>query len=695
MADISKAIKKVDSDDKASGRAIYIDDVVPEGVLYAKTLRSPIPRGKIISRQYPVLPEGYYIVDWKDVPGNNYIQILTTDWPIFAEKEVNHVGEPILLVVGPDKSKVLSLMNAIVINYENLTPLYEFTDSVIHYEFTKGAGDEVFDNADHIISRTYDTGYQEQLYIEPQGVIAEMVEGRYLLKGTMQCPYYMKNALINTLGCGEEDVRVVQMTTGGGFGGKEDFPSLIACQAAVAAKIADSPVKLIYERTEDVAFTTKRHPSTILLEAAVDEEKHIIGLRAHVSLKGGAYIGLSGVVLQRAMIAATGAYTIDNLKVSGDVYRTNTVPTGAFRGFGAPQMMFAIELFIDHIAKELLVEPLAFRMAHLAEEGDRTSTSGLFRDPIIMPEMIEKAMTMSGYKEKVKKYAAPAVHRGIGMSWFLHGCGFTGDGEANHIKAVVKLKKESEGQVRILVAATDMGQGVKTTFRKLVAHVLDCPIEQIIYDNPDTDVVPDSGPTVASRTMMVVGGLLARAAKQLKDEWIDGEEQLIKTHYKQPDYVEWDQEALQGDAYPAYSWGVNVVEVAVDPITYEVKPEEAWSVYDIGKAIDDQVALGQADGGLTQGISYGYLENMVDKDGLVQQRTVTDYIIPTAVDAIPMETVFIDNPFALGPYGAKGLGELTLIGGAPAVALAIENAIGKEVTRIPVTSEYIMELMKK
>jgi CO/xanthine dehydrogenase Mo-binding subunit len=280
------------------------------------------------------------------------------------------------------------------------------------------------------------------------------------------------------------------------------------------------------------------------------------------------------------------------------------------------------------------------------------------------------------------------------MSWYLHGCGFTGSGEQKHIKALVKLKKNVEDQVIILIASVDMGQGIKTTMRKLVAHKLELPIEQVLFENPDTDLVPDSGPTVASRTMMVVGGLVLEAATELKETWSSGKEQIIEKRYKQPDYVKWDDEKLQGDAYPAYSWGVTIVEVEVSKVTYQVQLKGVWSVYDIGKAIDENVIIGQSDGGVLQGIGYGMLEVMNHKEGRIQQKNVTDYIIPTAKDSVFMETHLMDNPFALGPYGAKGAGELTLIGGAPAVALAIENAIGKRVMKIPVTPEYIMELME-
>ncbi len=692
---IDKSVNKVDNEEKITGKAVYIDDIKPEGTLYARTYRSPVSKGVIISRSYPDLPEGYTIVDCQDITGENYVNMIYEDWPIFADETVHHIGEPILLIVGQDKVVIEDIMSAIEIEIEEEEPVYDYIDSAVHYDYDKGDGEACFDKAHQTITYTYNTGYQEQLYIEPQGVIGLYEHGRITVMGSIQCPYYVKNALLVGLGCGEDDVRVVQTTTGGAFGGKEEFPSLIACQVAIAVQKIQKPIKLIYGRSEDVAFTTKRHPSTIHMEAAIDEERRLIGIRSHVSLNGGAFIGLSGVVLQRAMIAATGAYTIDHLSISGDVYRTNTVPTGAFRGFGAPQMIFAVEMFMQHIAKELRLDPLVFKQFYLAKQGDKTSTSGEFRDPIIMTQMIERVMELSDYKDKVKRYDRSTVHKGIGMSWFLHGCGFTGSGEQDHIKAVVRLQKSEEDVVTILVASVDMGQGVKTTFRKLVASLLELPMDQVVFNNPDTDLVPDSGPTVASRTMMVVGGLLARAAKLMKEEWLSGEAKLVEERYKQPDYVKWDQDSLQGDAYPAYSWGCNVVEVDVDTVTSEVSIVGTWSVYDVGKAIDEKVIYGQADGGLLQGISYGYLEVMNNYKGIVHQRSVTDYVIPTAVDTTYMVTELMDNPYPLGPYGAKGAGELTLIGGAPAVALAIENAIGKKVMQIPASPEYIVSLKRE
>jgi len=693
MKDISQSIIKVDNDEKTSGLAQYVADIEMDGMLFAMTKRSSIAHGEIIDIQYPQIPEGYYIVDYKDIPGKNIVKVIYEDWPVFTEKKVTYIGEPIMLVIGPDKQVIVDILNHIHIEYQVIEPVFDWTDSVIDYHYDKGQAKKMFQQADSIIHKEYQTGYQEQAYIEPQGYIGYPEGDKTTLVGSIQCPYYVKNAVLQVLGEKEENVRIIQATVGGAFGGKEEYPSLIGCQLAVAVKKIQKPIQLIFEREEDMTVTTKRHPSKTSFEAAIINNQ-LVALKAKVGIDAGATIGLSGVVLSRALLAVSGAYTINHLDVSGHVYRTNTVPNGAFRGFGAPQMFFAIEMFIEHVAKSLNEDPLTFKKSLLAKQGDFTSTNGIFRDPILMPEMIKKAMEVSDFQAKHQAYESSKAYKGIGMSLFFHGCGFTGSGEKDVIKAKVRLKKDHDKQVQILVAAVDMGQGVKTTFRKLVAHILDIPIDYVIFNNPDTDFVPDSGPTVASRTMMIVGGLLARAAESMKKKWHKNSSFTVEKEYEQPDYIKYDEKLFKGDAYPAYSWGVNVVEVEVNPYTYEVNVLKSWAVYDVGKAIDERVVLGQADGGLAQGLSYGYLEVMNHQSGRILQKNMTDYIIPTAMDMGEMNTYIYENPYAFGPYGAKGVGELTLIGGAPAVAKAIENAIGTNVYKIPVTPEYIMELIK-
>ena len=726
---ISHSVPRVDAAEKSSGETQYVADMQFDGLYYARTLRADRPRAKILSIDIPPLPEGYAIVDRHDVPGKNRIKLLIDDWPFFAEEVVNHVGEPILLVVGPDREVLDHLLAQIVVHYEDVAPIlsleaagrterhaerseaseahraaqgaaprpiYGEDNCFARYELVKGDPDAGFAQAARTIEATYTTGYQEHVYIEPQGFVGTADEtGKVTVYGSLQCPYYVKKALLDLLGCGPDGARVVQTTTGGAFGGKEDYPSLLAGHVALAALKTGRPVQLVFDRKEDIEASTKRHPSVFHYRTAFDDSGNILAMEIDVKLNGGAYAGLSAVVLQRAMFASTGVYCIDHVRVRGEVLATNTVPTGAFRGFGAPQAFFAIEMHMEHIARELGREPLEFKMAHALRQGDSTITGGRVWHPVKLPEMLVRLDEMSGYHRKRQAAMESASHacalRGIGASIFFHGCGFTGDGEQNLIKARAKLAKRPGGKVEILIANVEMGQGAQTTLRKVVAERLGIALADVVYDNPDTDRVPDSGPTVASRTVMIVGRLLEQAAMEMEARWDEGEAFEVTVDYRQPEFVKWDQQKLKGDAYPTYAWGANVVEVEVDPVTLEVKVEGAWGVYDVGVPIDEQIVRGQLEGGMAQGLGYATIEVMNMNEGRILQNSLTDYIIPTTKDVPAIETDLVWNPYEDGPFGAKGAGELPLVGVAPALAAAVQHALGISLHDIPVTPEYLLK----
>ena len=692
LPEYKTSVKKVDNEEKMSGKALFTDDIQMDGVLSAVCLRSTIFKGKIVDIKVPNLPEGYYFVSAKDIKGENVCNIIFSDWPIFADGYTNYLGETIGIVVGPDKNACLDLLEKFEVKYIEDTPILSMTKSYIHKHFTKG-NPELFKGASRVYSESFQTGYQEQAYLETQGMLVYLENGKITVKASMQCPFYIHKAIMRATGCKEDEVRVIQPAVGGAFGGKEHYPSLMAGWLATALLKIKKPIKMVFDRKEDITFTTKRHPSKTEISAYLSDKNDIIGLKIHVHIDGGAYKGCSGVVLSRALIACTNAYTFDNLIVDGDAYETNKVPSAAFRGFGSPQSIFGIEVFMHHLAKELGVDPLELRNKYMVKTGDITSTNGIFRDPIILDQLRDKAMAMSDYSRKVKEYSKPGSNRGIAMSWFLHGCGFTGSGESDIIKAKLKIKKDKNGVVTFYTSQVDFGQGNRTTLKRIVVDTLGIPEDKVIYDAPDTSLTLSTGPTAASRTIIIVGGLAAKAAQHLKNIWVDGEEQEIVEPYVAPSYIHRDEETMQGDAYPGYAWGVNVVEVSFDPITYQIKLEGCWSTYDVGHAIDERILVGQADGGLLQALGYGYMENEEAPKGRFLQKTLSDYIIPTVVDAPHMETAFIDNPFPYGAFGAKGAGELTFVGGAPAVALAIEMAIGRKVNKIPANPEYIMELL--
>ncbi|MEY2195639.1 xanthine dehydrogenase family protein molybdopterin-binding subunit [Neobacillus sp. BF23-41] len=708
LKDISTSVPKKDHTGKVSGQLPYISDVKVENMVYGVLVRSQIAYGKIISIQLPNLPEGYEAVGAEHIPGPNYVKIIKEDQPIFANEWVNYIGEPILMLVGEDLNILYRLLNEVEIEFEEHPPIYTLDEAIkqksvagvnmASYELGESLEiiSAIEQGAHKIIEEEYDTGYQEHVYLEPQGMLAIYKDDEIEVQGSMQCLYYIKNALLSALACGDDDVRVVQSPTGGGFGGKEDFPSMMACHVAVAAKAVKKSVMLVFDRSEDMVVTTKRHPAKLNYRTALDKEGNILSLCVDIYLDGGANVGLSSVVLQRALINSAGVYKIPHFHAKGYVLKTNTVPNGAFRGFGAPQSFAGIESHIGHLSKLANIDPLEYKRKYLVKQGDPTITKGIFRDPILVEEMIEDLLNSSEYKKKKQEFQhfnqqSQRYKKGLGTSLFLHGCGFTGSGERDHIKATVKLVKSKDDQVSLKISNSDMGQGILTTLCKIVAKELNLPYEDVLYPYPDTKEVPDSGPTVASRTTMIVGKLLERAAKNLKDKWQSGVEQEVLEHYVHREMIPWNELTFTGDAYPAYSWGVNFVELEVDTLTGNVKLEKVYANYEVGKVIDDRIMKGQIDGGLAQGLAYGYLEKMTSKQGKIQQKSISDYGPPTSLDVVPIESKVFDNPYADGPYGAKGAGELTLIGGAPAVQAAIEDALQTSFQQIPITPEVIIE----
>ncbi|WP_347177734.1 xanthine dehydrogenase family protein molybdopterin-binding subunit [Kribbibacterium absianum] len=289
--------------------------------------------------------------------------------------------------------------------------------------------------------------------------------------------------------------------------------------------------------------------------------------------------------------------------------------------------------------------------------------------------------------------------RGIGMSLYFHGAGFTGTGERDTIKATAKLHKYPDGTVEVLASNGEIGQGLRTTFPKIVANELNIPLEKVFYNHPDTARVPDSGPTVASRSLMTVGELLRHAAVKLRSDWKEGEDQVVTEHYKQPDFmIDFDMATFSGDAYPTYAWGVNAIEVELDTYTGLVKILGAYGNFDVGTPIDWNIVMGQMEGGFLQGIGYASIEQIgYDKTGRIRNRSFSDYLIPTAMDVPNMQCLLHVEKYPYGPYGAKGAGELPLVGAAGAYVEAMEQALGNvELHHAPFTAEdAIAELGKE
>ncbi len=708
MHKISASVNRSDAYDKISGKAEYVSDIQYPDMLYMSFATASIQHGKILKINIPEIPDGFYIIDGKDFPGRNRATIVAQDWPFFAEDEVLYYGQPLLAVAGPDPAECGLLCSSITAEYEELPAVSVIEDAVDFfndYSIVKGEPQKAFDSAAMIFENSYRTGIQEQAYMEPQGMIAEYKNGVLTVRGSMQCPFYIRNSLMNAFALDAEHVRVIQTETGGAFGGKEDFPSVLAGQAAAAAIKSGKTVKVILDRRFDMMHTPKRHPSLIDIRTAVDSSGKITAMDIDCKIDAGAYQSLSGVVLERAVFVCTGAYNIENISVRGRTMKTHHVPSGAFRGFGGPQSLFAAEMNMYFLAEQLELSPLDLKKRYLFKKNDYSVTSGIFRDDIKFDEMIRMIEDSSDYSNKWEKYNTASkknknnLMKGIGISFAAHGGAFTGNGEQELIKSLVKLSAEPSStapyNVRILVSNVEMGQGASLTLRKIVAETMELPLERIIFNRPDTLEVPDSGPTVASRTIMIVGKLLQDAAADLSIKLqtaaapLSGKPVTVEKRYVHPEEFKWDESTFTGDAYPGYSWSVNVVEVEIDPVTYETHVTGSWAVYDVGTAIDMKVLCGQMQGGTAQSLGYASIEKMQILNGKPGQASFTDYTIPTTLDFPDTVCQFIDNPYRYGPFGAKAAGELPNEGPAGAFAAAVSQAVGKIITEIPVTPEKL------
>ncbi len=734
---VGRSVPRKEGRDKVTGRAQYVDDITMPGMLYGATVRSSIPRGKIKKISFsPEIPwDQFVIVSAKDIPGKNCVALISDDQPCLAEGMINHPEEPILLLSHADRHLLPKAVAAITIEYDPLPALFtieesERQDHVIwgsdnvfkRYLIEKGEVDSIWQKAAYIVEGEYTTGAQEQLYIENNGMIARFdPENGITVWGSLQCPYYVHKALMKLCDLPENKVRVVQTETGGAFGGKEDYPSMIAGHAALLAMKSGKPVKIIYDRMEDMAATTKRHPSRTRHRTAVDREGKILGGEIDFVIDGGAYATLSSVVLSRGTIHAGGPYYWPNIRIRAKAVATNAPPHGAFRGFGAPQSLFAMERHMDRIAATVGISPVEVRRRNFLKPGQTTTTEQVIREPIDLNKLLDRGLALADYHAKKTRFASEnqnSTHKkGIGIATFLHGAGFTGSGE-RYLASVVGVEGRADGRVRVLVSSTEFGQGTKTVLSQIAAETLGLPYEDVELGVADTQQVPNSGPTVASRTVMVVGKLVQSAAQGLRQtltaaghlqakysreeftaacaKYVAERGELKSwARYEAPPGIFWDDEKYRGEAYAAYAWAVYVAEVDVDLSTYRVTVNAFTALQEVGKVLHPVLARGQITGGVAQGIGYALYEKVVWQNGRMQNGQMTNYIMPTSADLPPISVYFEELGNEHGAFGAKGIGELPMDGPAPAVVNAIGDALGVPFDSIPLLPEDIFQTLSR
>ena len=716
---VGSRVRRPDAMDKVRGRALYIEDMAPAGALLGGVLRSPHAHARIVRLDVSAaraLPGVHAVLTAADVPGRNLIPMIQADWPVLAAREVRHVGEAVALVAADDARALAAALAAIRVEYQPLPALLDMEralaagEVMAHWKVRKGdAAAALAAGGLAIVEGTWRTPYQEHAYIEPNGMVAAPDGmGGVVVWGSMQCPFYVQKAVASALGCELSQARIVQAVTGGGFGGKEDAPSAPGAQTALLARATGRPVRLIFSREEDMAVMSKRHPGRIRVRLGARPDGTLVAAEVDYLLDGGAYATLSPVVLFRGAVHACGPYRLAHARVDARVVRTHTVPCGAFRGFGEPQVVFALESAMDELAERLRLDPLELRRRNALREGDETITGHRLTSSVGFADVLDKVAASADWVRKRAEYARDTgtVRRGIGLAACYYGVGLGAMGK--HLNpAAASVVVSADGSVSVAVGTTEIGQGMVTVLSQIAAEALGCPVELVRVLEADTSRVPDSGPTVASRTTLMSGNAIRDAVAKIRaamepviaDSGLQWREAVALCVQKQvglaahgwsvPPPTTFDLETGQGDAYICYSFSANIVELEVDADTGETRVLCVHSGHDVGRVINPTTGEGQVEGGVVQGLGYALVEEHAVENGRIVNDQFSTYIIPTAPDTPDIRPILVEHAFAWGPYGAKGLGETPIIAVAPAVTSAIHHATGVRLREIPATPERV------
>ena len=734
---IGEDVPRVDALDKVTGRTRYIDDMDLPRCLEAALVIGGVPHGilkDVDASLARTMPGVAAVLTAADIPGANQVGCVRPDQPLLAQTRVRFEADRVALVAAETRVEALAAARAVLVNVVELPAV---TDAVaalepgapeihpggnlaVHQKVRRGDPDAAFAAAPVVLERTFKVNYQEHAYMEPQGVAAVPgVDGSVTIYASLQCPHYIQGAVARVLGVPLSKVRVVQAPTGGAFGGKEDYPSEPAACAAVLALHTGRPVRLVYDRAMDVLASTKRHRMQMKIEMAAEDDGTLRAVRATLHVDAGGYLGLSSVVSERANCSVTGPYRVPDTLVDTLVVYTNNLFGGAFRGFGTPQTTFAMESMMDLLAEETGVDRVTVRRRNLLAEGEPTITGQAIPPSYPAEETLTALLERSRFDDAVA--AAEAFNatakwrrRGVGLATAMYGCGLHAGGQ--HLEGSGALVQvHQDGSVNVTIGGAELGQGAYTMAAQIAAEALGAPVDVVCVFPTDTARVPDSGPTVASRTTIMSGNAVRAAAAEVA-EALDAaalaagvakdapfharaaaawrsKANLSSSGWYAPPPKPWDIETGQGIAYAVYCFGAHVAEVEVDLLSGETRVLRMVAGHDVGQAIHPRMLEAQAEGGMVQGMGWALSEDLVMVDGRCPSPGLSDYAIPTTLDAPAMDVVLVEDPYPDGPYGAKGIGEPSLITAPSAVAAAIRHALGRHLDRLPLTPQTLLEVL--
>jgi len=748
---VNKGVKRVDAYEKVTGKAKFGADMEFADMLYAKVLHTEYPHAEIKKIDISAaekMPGVKGIYTAADIP-NNLFGVIVQDQQVLADDRVMLAGDGIVMAAAESEKEAEAALEKVEVEYEELEAvfdvmearkedslkLYEDKDDnqVIHHPLRKGDVEKGFAEADVILEREYTTQLIEHSYLEPEAVVVVPNEQNHLVSvyGSIQNPYAARNAVASVLGVELAEVRVIQNHIGGSFGGKDEVVSAMAARAAVMALDLDRPVKMVNSREESFTESYKRHPYQLKYKVGATKAGKLTAMEIEAVADSGGYACQTPFVTWRSVVQATGPYELENVKTDTYGYYTNNPYTGAMRGYGSPQIIFAQESLMDELAEELGMSPVELRRKNIYHQ-DSVTASGQKLDShrVSLAEVMDKAMQEINYEEKYKKYSQEQSgdkKRGIGMSISFRGCSL-GAEAIDAAASLIQINKD--GSVAVYSGLAENGQGLKTIFSQIAAEVLGIPMSEVDYMEVDTTFTPDSGSTVASRATLIGGNAVKNAADKLKTRILDFASEkydisqdklnlrdgflydgsgsrlalfsdltqemgntgiLLSAYgwYKGPE-ISWDEEKGCGNPYFTYVYGCQIAEVEVDTGTGELTVLEMAAAHDVGRAINPANVKGQIYGGVMMGLGYGIMEELEVDKGMIKAKNFHDYLIPTIKDMPDIKPVIVENPDPDGPFGAKSIGEPTLELGSAAIANAVAHASGRRIRSLPLNLERVL-----
>jgi CO/xanthine dehydrogenase Mo-binding subunit len=746
---IGKGERRVDALGKVTGRAKFAADYNAGHQLYGKVLRAAYPHARILgidTSKARQLEGVEAVLTAQDIPGEKVIGIVVKNQAILAFDKVRYLGDGLALVAARTREIAEAAVKLIKVDYEPLpvvsdpetalapdaARIHGEDNTFVHHKVRKGDVVAGFAQADFVLERKFRTPCIEHSYLEPEAVLAEPAEhGGVVVTGSVQNLFSSRRSVAAALKLDLNRVEIIQSTLGGSFGGKDEVMTSMCCRAAMLALATGKPVKMVNTREESMLESYKRHPYVLYYKWGAKRDGSITAMEIKCIADGGAYASMSPFVTWRSVVQATGPYYCENVKTDVFAVYTNNNYTGAMRGFGSPQVNFAIESMMDELGEKVGKDPLEIRLQNGFKDGAVTATQQKLTHKVSLMEVLTKATEAADFRAKWKKYrTAPAVakRRGIGLACSYRGVSLGAEG-VDAAGAIVSV--QTDGSVIVSSGITDMGQGAQTQMSQIAAEVLGIPMDRIRFLNTNTSRVPDSGPTVASRGTIMGGSAAKKAAEIVRATLLGVGAELVKVAAAQCELADnylvekrsrkrlasftevaaecfrcgkamhalgwhkapptsWHEEEGKGEAYFTFVYAANVAEVEVDTETGKVDVVDFVSCHDVGKAINRNAVLGQFYGGVAMGLGYGLLEEFDYEDAVPKQVNFDEYLIATSMDVPPIKAIIVENEDAAGPFGAKSVGEPTNELAAPAIVNAIYNATGKRICEIPATLERVL-----